>query len=155
MLKKVELHLEDIRNKYIHETSMKQKHVAILMFKNGEYVCHGVNGLLLLEGDCSEHAEFVTMIKYKKTKLHTKAERRKKFMMLVARLTKSGQFAESRPCTKCIERLVKSGIKIDRIYYTTRFRTLQMEKLYEMEKSDKNIYSTGYRYKKKIRGHEM
>lgn len=153
MLKKFRYILDDINERYIYNNGMNQKHVALILSKNGKVVSVGINTLLLTKEACSEHAEEAALIKMRKRKMNTEYEKRDRYDILVVRITKGGQFAESRPCPKCIERMRKSGIKINRVYYTTRKRTLMMEKLNEM-KCEMN-YSTGYRYLRKCRGHEQ
>lgn len=92
--------------------------------------------------DLSTHAEINALNKLKDKKINLK---RKKFDLLVVRLSKTERLGESRPCYHCLHKLEQSGVKIQNIYYSTRDNIIVKEKFNQMKESEKTTFSSGYR----------
>ncbi len=94
----------------------------------------------VVKGENSEkkHAETEALSKIKMNS-------RKKYDLLVVRLTRSGKLSSSRPCFHCLCKLEKSGVKIRHVYYSTQDGTIAREKFTEMKDSPLTYISSGHR----------
>jgi deoxycytidylate deaminase len=96
-------------------SSSRMKHGAIIT-KNGRVLATGINkdrnnpnivSSEHIEGHCSVHAEVDALKKVKDVKGAT---------IYIARVNRRGQERMSKPCDRCYETIIKSGIK--KIVYT-------------------------------------
>ena len=72
--------------------------------------------------------------------------------MIVIRVSRTGKLGESRPCFHCLEKLEKSDVNIQNVYYSTKEGVIEKEKLKSMKDSEKTIYCSGYlNFRKKIK----
>jgi hypothetical protein len=92
----------------------------------------------------SKHAEIDALYK-----INTKINIPKKVDIIVVRITRSGQLANSRPCFHCIESLEKSNLNIKYVYYSTTEGTFAKEKFASMKNSPLTYISSGIRNKMK------
>jgi len=93
--------------------------------------------------ECRLHAEIDAFQKLR----DQKRKNRKYYDLLVIRLTKSNKFGQSRPCCHCLKTLVRSGINIRFVYYSTADGTVVREKFNTMLESNKTYICYGYRQK--------
>ena len=91
----------------------------------------------------SVHAEINALEKLKKV------DKRRGYDLLVVKKTKANLLGESRPCMHCIQRLIKSGINIRHVYYSTKKGTIEREKFNVMLESKKTYISSGHRHRDK------
>lgn len=62
-----------------------------------------------------------------------------KLDMYVLRLTKTGEFAESKPCKHCIRMIALSGLNFKWIYYSTSDKTIIRVSLHQLLQMDDYI----------------
>jgi hypothetical protein len=103
-------------------------------------IAYGCNSNVKFKHMPSKHAEVdaITKVKYWKN-------RPKNIDLLVVRLTKSGQLAESRPCFDCIEFIEKTGINVKNVYYSTCDRVIVKENFKHMKNNPITYVSSGVR----------
>lgn len=92
----------------------------------------------------SIHAEVNALNKLRHT-ISFRQKNKKHYDLLVVRLTKANKCGESRPCFHCLKTLLKSGINIKFVYYSTNDGTIVREKLNNMLHSKKTYISLGNR----------
>jgi hypothetical protein len=68
----------------------------------------------------------------------------KKLDILVIRITKGGNLAESRPCFHCIDILAKSHLNICDVYYSTSEGTIVCEPFKSLLANSKNYVTSGF-----------
>lgn len=124
---------------------------TMLLFLDPPRICTG-KGKIAFGISCGEsyksmpskHAEIDALCK-----INTKINIPKKVDIIVVRITRSGQLANSRPCLHCIESLEKSNLNIRYVYYSTTERTFAKEKFADMKSSPLTYISSGARNKLK------
>jgi hypothetical protein len=107
---------------------------------------YATNYIIRGNGPPSVHAEESALRKLRRMKRYRKFDDRKNIDILVIKLTKTGRLSYSRPCRDCITRLERSGLKINRIYYSNEFGSITSESLPELVAS-KGSCSRGTRLK--------
>lgn len=143
----LELILTNIKEKRVPRHDDSIQHFAIF-FKKGasekETLTIGENQIVGRSAHffMSTHAEIDALNKLKSKKFVSTKNR---FDLMVIRISKTGILGESRPCFHCLETLENSGIKIHNVYYSTKNGTLAKERFSAMKKSEKTVYSSGYR----------
>jgi len=107
---------------------------------------YATNSIIRGNGLTSIHAEESALHKLQRLIHYRKFDDRKNVDILVIKLTKTGILSYSRPCRDCITRLERSGLKINRIYYSNEFGSITSESLSELVAS-KGSCSRGTRLK--------
>lgn len=86
------------------------------------------------------HAEISALKKYTK-KLRNKKIKNRKVNLVVIRVNSENKFMESRPCHHCMESLKKSGININKLYFSTCEGTIECVNFNEWSKLTHNLSS--------------
>ena len=94
----------------------------------------------------SVHAEIDALKDLQKHKTFYKQD--KKYVdLLVIRLSKSNVCGNSRPCLNCLVKLIKSGVNIRYVYYSTNDSVIIREKFTDMLESKSTYVSSGNRHR--------
>lgn len=139
--------VEIIKQKRIPRYDESMQHFAIIVKKGcyNQYNC--IIGENKLSNKCkfikSTHAEIDALNKF--INKIDQSDKKKRYDLLVLRLSKTGKLGESRPCYHCLEKLEKSNINIHNVYYSTKDGAIEKEKFNTMKESAKTIYCGGYR----------
>ena len=120
---------------FCNKSSMNNRHGAILLNVNS-----------IVGSSCNSfphgHAETNALKRYSMKRTDNKFRKLKNLCVVVVRISRSGQFCNSRPCNTCIDKMIKSGIK--RVVYSTGDeRVFAVENPRRMEKrhvSSGNLY---------------
>lgn len=83
-------------------------------------------------------------------KIKTKKNMPRNIDIFVIKITKSGQFGNSRPCKHCIDLMNISGFNIKYIYYSDNDGNIIKESFSHMKNSDDIYVSSGMRTKLKL-----
>lgn len=140
--------IEDIKNK-IHNAN-ETHHYAVFIksgdFKNKKII--GQNYPICNSAYSSIHAEHDALKKLLAIKY-----RKKKYDLLVIRLSKTGILGPSKPCELCINRLNnvcnKKNIIINNVYYSNNSSDIINEKFCSLVSSNDKFRTSGERFKEK------
>ena len=138
--------IEEIRQKN-YNISNGFHHVASL-FKKGGSIVFGENKMKNFCNknkcrSCYLHAEMDVLDKMSQIK-HIK-KNGGKYNLLVVRLKSNGDFGMSRPCYLCVNKIIKSHIKINKIYYSDENGEIISEKKQDLLDIEKIYFTNGYR----------
>ena len=97
----------------------------------------GLNSTRKNYNNKSTHAEVDAMKKIQYKKIEGKMD------LIVIKLSKNGEFRESRPCLTCLKSM--RGLKIKHVYYSTVNGDIQREKFNGMEENPNTYLSYGHR----------
>lgn len=117
----------------------------------GKKIVMGINSHVLRYNQHSTHAEVAALEKLHSVLKIYFSDKSHKFDLYVVRISKEGYYGSSRPCYHCLVRLIKSGVNIRDVYYSTDDRTIVKEKFTLMLHSPLTNVSSGYRRDKRPR----
>ena len=118
--------IEEYRKKNDFNQKEYSLHYAILMGKNETPVCPSY--VKFNSGKSSEHAEMNSGRTINKiNKKHKTRKRKFVYTLYVIRFSKTGKLGYSKPCKHCLQSLVRSNIKINRIIYSNEFGNFSWE----------------------------
>lgn len=76
---------------------------------------------------------------------------KKRYNLLVLRISKTGVLSAAKPCFHCLDQLRKSGILIDKVFYSDPPGVIQMEQFGNFAEAVENktytYISTGYKHR--------
>lgn len=95
-------------------------------------LAYATNSIIRGNGLSSVHAEEWALNKLQRLVRDRKIDSKRSVDILVIKLTKTNRLAYSRPCRDCITRFERSGVRINRVYYSNEFGTITSESLSEL-----------------------
>lgn len=116
------------------KSNMFNKHGAVLFYKNN------IETIAFNEYDSkynTKHAEQECINKYK-NKIRKYKKDKKKFNLLVIRLSTQNKLLNSKPCSECCRVLKESGI-INKIYYSNEHGYITTERINNFESEHKTL----------------